>query len=80
MRYIIFFLKKIKNTHKLYYSKTMKSDAVAATSAVLLSLCVGYISLNSLGGSSIDLYDLNIFIVYLVQIFLFFYFLFLNGF
>ncbi len=74
MFYIIFFLKKIKTNHKLYYSKTMKSDAVSAVLAVLLSLFVGYIALNSLGGSSIDLYDLNILIIYFIQILLFMYY------
>lgn len=76
MFYIIFFLKKIKTTHKLYYSKTMKSDSVSAASAVLLSLFVGYISLNSLGGSSIDLYDLNILILYFMQILIIIYYFF----
>jgi DNA polymerase sigma len=75
MNYVIFFLKKIKINHKLVYSKTMKSDIIVAILAVIVSLFVGYISLNSVAGSSVDLYDLNILIFYFIQIILFFYFL-----
>lgn len=62
MRVIIFFLKRQKLTHKLTYSKTMKSDVVVALFASIISLFVGYLALNSIGGSSVDLYD--IFIVF----------------
>lgn len=58
MRILIFFLKRQKLTHKLTYSKTMKSDIVVALFALIISLFIGYLALSSLGGSSVDMYDL----------------------
>lgn len=69
MKIIIFFLNRVKIVHKLLYSKTMKSDIVVAFFGLLLSLFVAYLTLNSIVGSSIDIYDLcvvfwYIFIIY----------------
>jgi uncharacterized protein YacL len=61
MKIIIFFLNRVKVVHKLLYSKTMKSDVIVAFVGLLLSLFVAYLSLNSIVGSSIDIYDLCIF-------------------
>lgn len=58
MKILIFFLKRQKLTHKLTYSKTMKSDVVVALFALIISLFIGYLALSSLGGSSVDMYDL----------------------
>lgn len=66
MKIIIFFLNRVKVVHKLLYSKTMKSDIIVAFVGLLLSLFVAYLSLNSIIGSSIDIYDLCIFFWYVI--------------
>lgn len=69
MKIIIFFLNRVKVVHKLLYSKTMKSDVIVAFVGLLLSLFVAYLSLNSIVGSSIDIYDLCIFFWYVIIIY-----------
>lgn len=69
MKIIIFFLNRVKVVHKLLYSKTMKSDIIVAFVGLLLSLFVAYLSLNSIIGSSIDIYDLCIFFWYVIIIY-----------
>jgi uncharacterized membrane protein len=70
MKILIFFLKRQKLTHKLVYSKTMKSDFFVAILAIIISLFVGYLALNSVGGSSVNIYDLFVYFWYFL-IFLF---------
>lgn len=60
MRFFFFFLKKEITTHKLSYSKTMKSDVFAAFLGAIVGAAVSWISLAVLGGCSVDLSDLTV--------------------
>jgi len=70
MKLLLFFVGRIKLLHKLTYSKTMKSDIVVAFFSLIISLFIAYLSLNSIVGSSIDLYDIFLFLWYILIILL----------
>lgn len=62
---LVFFLKRELLLHKLRYSKTLKGDWAGAFLGLVISIFVGYLSLASLGASSIDLMDLVILFWYI---------------
>lgn len=66
MRFFFFFLKRDLITHKLTYSKTVRSDIFGALLGVIVGSIVSYLSLCILGGCSVDLADLTIFCWYCV--------------
>lgn len=74
MKFVLSLLlnKCIKN--KLKYSKTIKVDFFSAFFGLALSIIAAYLSLASVGGSSVDLYDCLVFNWYLsLLLFLYFY-------
>lgn len=61
--WLIFVCKRSLLTHKLQYSKTLKGDWAGALFGCIISIIVGYITLSTFGGFSVDLVDLYHFIV-----------------
>lgn len=57
MKFLLFLIRNEKNLHKLKYSKTMKSDFMAAFLGIALSVFVAYFALFSIGTHSVDLFD-----------------------
>lgn len=66
---IIFFLKKEKLTHKLLYSKTIKSEPLVALLGVFFGAFFVYISLNIFGFSGVNLDELSVLFSYILLLF-----------
>lgn len=69
MKLIIFILRNSVNLHKLQYSKTIKSDIYGALFGLLVSVVVGYLTLATFGGCSLDLTDLMVLVYYFLLIY-----------
>jgi len=70
MFFIFFILKKDKLLHKIQYSKTIKADPSGALLGLIVGLFCGYLTLASIGASSIDLTELTCILYYAFIFFL----------
>jgi len=59
MSLIGFILRRDPLYHKLAYSKTLRGDFAGAAFGVIVGVFCGYLTLASVGGSSVELSDLT---------------------